>query len=103
MVSSLLKAIPEIKDHKIVGIPRSIEEDGCMLAAYWLQMDCHVQPEKIVVYCGRLQKNKVFDPHFSNGYVVARFPTNPTGWEMAVNLIYDYDEQFGPEWKPGDM
>jgi hypothetical protein len=57
--------------------------------AYLLGMDCpRVMATKVVVYKGKkLKVGDIFDPHFSNKKVVARFPPTMVGMDMAMGFV----------------
>lgn len=71
--------------HKVVNIHQSYE--GKNHWVYFMEMDCHVQPLKLVVVKCPLSGGQEFDPHFSNSDVIARFQPTPKGWENALMLV----------------
>ena len=75
--------------HKIIDIRWYFSGQKENASAYWLLMDCPVQPEKIVVVRkGRLMGiGDIFDPHFSNKSVIARFIPDEDGWKCAVDFV----------------
>lgn len=74
-------------EHKILEILR-YRRTFYGREAYWLMMDCPVQPEKIVVLERGtfLEDGQVFDPHFSNSKVSARLRPCDGGWMQANGL-----------------
>ena len=75
----------EIHEHKIVKILES-EKVDCYYA-YSIEMDCPVQPLKVVITKSKLSEGEYFDPHFSNWDVLARFPPDKIGWGRALNFV----------------
>jgi len=80
----------EMKNHKIVKIVDRAHVGKARV--YKLQMDCHVQPFKLVV-CKealKLKEGAVFDPHFSNQDMIARFPPTEIGFVLALRIAREY-------------
>jgi hypothetical protein len=71
--------------HKIIRIRQSFTEG--VMTLYHLQMDCHDQPEKMVLVKTILLEGHSFDPHFSNEYVIASFQPTAKGWDNGLKLI----------------
>jgi len=46
-----------------------------------------VQPRKMVVTTHELKEGEIFDPHFSNENVIARFQPNQSGWESGLFFV----------------
>jgi hypothetical protein len=72
-------------DHKVMRITDRYEKDGYY--AYTVIMDCHVQPVKVLVLKSPIMEGQVFDPHFTNRDVVARFAPSLTGFTHAKELV----------------
>jgi len=53
--------------------------------AYWIKMDCPVNPEKVVVMRSVIIKE--FDPHFSNEEVIAIFKPSEDGQQLAFDFV----------------
>ena len=84
-------------EHKILEI---VAHNECgRYHAYYLKMDCHVQPNKVVVMYGELEKGEVFDPHFSNTDVIGRFPPTTNGYILAVASMEALEKMNIKEWK----
>jgi len=77
-----------MKEHHIVMSEIITENDKYV--AYDLRMDCHVNPHKIVIITKDetpLLEGEVFDPHFTNPNVIARFSPNTKGIHLAFKLL----------------
>jgi hypothetical protein len=73
-------------DHKVLKIVEQHREPGYY--AYHIEMDCHVQPIKIILMTRPISEGDSFDPHFSNPFVVARFKPTEEGFENAKKLMF---------------
>lgn len=74
--------------HKIIEIVNCYNFGN--IIAYNLVMDCPVQPNKIVVTTCDLKTEDVFDPHFSNEQVIARFQPTEAGWQYAIYFVRNF-------------
>ena len=66
--------------HTILEITEELWCENMELQLTNIVMDCPVSPSKIVVTTAPLHAGEVFDPHFSNDKVIARFRPNEQGW-----------------------
>jgi len=69
-------------EHKIIEIMK--HEHIGNTSAYWIRMDCPVQPEKVLVCYEELSVGMYFDPDFTNKFVLARFQPAADGWHNAL-------------------
>ena len=72
--------------HKVIKINR-VEDHYNLRFAWDIEMDCPVQPRKVVVTECHLEVGDEFDPHFENTDVIARFRPNDDGWDDATAFI----------------
>ena len=76
-----------MKEHHIIGCDVITENNNYI--AYKLKMDCHVNPNKIVIVPKTVifQVGQLFDPHFSNLNVLARFSCSDEGIALVHKLL----------------
>jgi hypothetical protein len=67
--------------HKVTKIIR--EADAHRYHVQWVEMDCPVQPQKIWIITKKIKVNQIFDPHFSNKQVIARYRPTEYGFNAA--------------------
>ena len=76
-------------EHKILKIIK-YEQYRTNAQVYCIRMDCPVQPLKTVMTTEELKVGQIFDPHFSNPIVIARFAPTDEGWTFAKICLYEY-------------